>query len=103
MYTLRTYENTRIEDNKAPSCLGQAQLTATVEITIGTVAAQERGVLGISEPVARLTRLIEGGVDVEAFAHKSRSRRDRPAKPTKSSNVADPKSSGRKRTRKDSV
>ena len=81
----------------------QARLAAAVGIAIVTVAPQECEELVIFHRMAYLVRLIEGDVKVDAVAHKSRSRHDRPAKPTKSSNVADPKSSGRKRTRKDSV
>lgn len=80
-----------------------ARLAAAVGITASRLARPERRGRVVSEPMARLVRLIEGGVDVEAFAHKSRSRRDRPAKPTKRSDAADPKSSGRKRARKGSV
>ena len=83
--------------------LAQARLAAAVGITIETVAPQEREELVIFHPIANSVRLIEGDVNVDAVAHKSRSRHDCSAKPTKSSNVADPKSSGRKRTRKDSV
>ena len=78
-------------------------LAAAVGITASSLARPARGDRGVSEHMANLVRLIEGAVDVEAFAHKSRSRRDRAAKPTKSSNAADPKSQGRKRARKGSV
>ena len=78
-------------------------LATAVGITASSLARQARGARGVSEHMANLVRLIEGGVDVEAFAHKSRGRRDSPAKSTKSSNAADPKSEGWKRARKDSV
>ena len=81
----------------------QARLAAAVGIAVGSVAPQGRGELGLSEPMVKLQRLIEGGAEVEAFAHQSRSRRDRAFESTKSFDAADPKSQGRKRPRKDFI
>jgi hypothetical protein len=78
-------------------------LAAAVGITASSLARPARADRGVSEHIANLVRLIEGGVDVEAFAHKKRGRRDRAAKRTKSSNAAHSKSKGRQRARKGSI
>ena len=78
-------------------------LAAAVGITTGSLAPPARAELGIAAHLARFARLIEAGVDVEAFAHKKRGRRDSAAKPTKSSDAAHSKSKGRQRARKGSI
>lgn len=75
----------------------QARLAAAVGIATGSIARQERGELGISEPVARLIRLIAAGVDVEAIAHAGAGGRSSPSKPAKSSRARPAKSKGRGR------
>jgi len=80
-----------------------ARLAAAIGTTTTSVTPQERGELVLSKRMANLVRMIEGGVDVEAFAHKGRGRRDCAAKPTKGSDASDPKSEGRQRARKGSV
>jgi len=77
----------------------QARLAAAVGIATGSIARQERGELGISEPVARLVRLIAAGVDVEAVINTGSSRRAGPFKPAKSSKPGHSKSKGRGRAR----
>ena len=113
-FQINNYVDTRFEFGKI-ACIRYADMRAhelkavrhvlatAVGITASSLARQPRGARGVSEQMANLVRLIEGGVDVEAFAHKSRGRRDSPAKSTKSPNAADPKSQGRKRARKGSV
>ena len=101
-FQINNYVDTRFEFGKI-ACIRYADMRAHELKTVRHVLAQARGARGVSEHMANLVRLIEGGVDVEAFAHKSRGRRDSPAKSTKSPNAADPKSQGRKRARKGSV
>ncbi len=45
----------------------QKHLAEVVGIAPNTLATQERGEVGISEPVARLVMLIAKGVDIEAI------------------------------------
>ena len=45
----------------------QKQLAEAVGIAPNALAMQERGEIGISEPVSRLVLLVAGGVDIEAI------------------------------------
>src|SRR5262250_1238546 len=83
--------------------LTQKRLAELIGIAPNNLAKQERGELGISEPVARLARLIAAGVDVEAIAHTGTGRGTASPKPAKSSNLGYSKSPSRRRARKNSV
>src|SRR5215472_12379920 len=83
--------------------LTQKRLAELVGIATNNLAKQERGELGISEPVARLVRLIAAGVDVEAIAHTGSSRRTAASKQAKGFKPRHPKGPGGRRSRKDSV
>src|SRR5215470_7520317 len=83
--------------------LTQKRLAELIGIATNNLAKQERGELGISEPVARLVRLIAAGVDVEAIAHTGSGRRTAPPKPAKSSKPGHSKSPNRRGARKNSV
>lgn len=83
--------------------LTQKRLAELIGIAPNNLAKQERGELGISEPVARLLRLIEAGVDVEAIAHTGASRGAATPKPAKSSKPGHSKSPNRRGARKNSV
>ncbi len=61
----------------------QKQLAEAVGIAPNALAMQERGEIGISEPVSRLVLLVAGGVDIEAIINPHRSRKDAPRKPPK--------------------
>ena len=53
----------------------QKHLAEVVGIAPNTLAMQERGEIGISEPVARLLCLIAAGVDIEAIINPRRGRK----------------------------
>jgi hypothetical protein len=74
-----------------------------VGIAANNLAKQERGELGISEPVARLIGLIAAGVDVETIAHTGSSRRDTSPKPAQGFRAAGSKGQSRGRARKNSL
>ena len=77
----------------------QVRLAAAVGVSANSVARQERGELGISEPVARLVRLINVGVDVEAIAHTSERSRAVTYKPSKGAEPRHSKNKGGGRPR----
>jgi len=62
---------------------------------IGLTGRESPPQLGISEPVARLIRLIAAGVDVETIAHTGASRRAAASKPAKSSKPGHSKTKSR--------
>jgi len=53
----------------------QKRLAEAVGIAPNALAMQERGEIGIREPVSRLIRLIAAGVDVETTLNPKRGRR----------------------------
>lgn len=61
----------------------QKQLAEAVGITPNGLAMQERGEIGISEPVARLVRLVAAGVNVDAIVNAARGRAVSPHKQAK--------------------
>src|SRR5262245_10989194 len=63
----------------------QARLAQAVGIATGSIARQERGELGISEPLGRLLRVIAAGIDVEAVANAEASRGAATPKPARRS------------------
>src|SRR5687767_11600377 len=83
--------------------LTQRQLAERVGIASNNIAKQERGILGISEPVARLIRVIAAGVDVEKIAHTGSSRRASSPKPTQGSGTALAKGKNRRGSGQNSV
>ena len=75
----------------------QKQLAEAVGIAPNNIACQERGEIGISEPVARLLRLIAAGVDVETLINPRGGRKDASHKPSKSAGSRTSKSTSRQK------
>jgi len=63
----------------------QKQLAEAVGIAPNALAMQERGEIGISEPVSRLIMLVAAGVDVEAIINPRRGGRASSSKTPKRS------------------
>ncbi|MCH7570196.1 MAG: helix-turn-helix domain-containing protein [Deltaproteobacteria bacterium] len=74
----------------------QKQLAETVGIAPNALAMQERGEIGISEPVSRLVLLVAGGVDIEAIINPRRGGRGSSSKTPKRSRVGHSQGSDRK-------
>jgi len=77
----------------------QKRLADAIGIAVNSIACQERGEIGISEPVARIVRLIAAGVDVETIAHPDSSRHIIARKSTKGSKPGNSQGQGRRRPR----
>jgi transcriptional regulator with XRE-family HTH domain len=77
----------------------QKRLADMIGIAPNNLAKQERGELGISEPVARLVRLIAAGVNVEAITDTGSSGRDPAPKSAKSPKPGNTQSPRRRRAR----
>ena len=73
----------------------QKQLAEAVGIAPNNIACQERGEIGISEPVARLLRLIASGVNVETLVNPRRGRKGASHKPPKGAGARHSKSTSR--------
>jgi len=78
----------------------QVQLAKAVGIAPNNIALQERGKIGISEPVARLILIVAAGVDVESIVDPRRGRKGASHKPPKG---AGPRSSKGASRQKDHV
>jgi len=73
------------------------QLAKAVGIAPNNIALQERGKIGISEPVARLILLVAAGVDVESIVNPRRGRKGASHKPPKGTGPRHPKSASRQK------
>src|SRR3990167_9401839 len=76
--------------------LTQKELAERVGISPNSLAMQERGEIGISEPVARLVRLIGAGGDVETVVNPRSSRRASSRKPAQRPHTRHSARAGRK-------
>ena len=83
--------------------LTQKELAEGVGISPNSLAMQERGEIGISEPVARLVRLIGAGVDVEAALESRSGLRASASEPPKRSSAEHSSRESRKRKRQGSL
>jgi transcriptional regulator with XRE-family HTH domain len=88
-----------LKDIRAKLELTQKQLAELVGIAANNLARQERGELGISEPVARLIRLLAAGIDVEAIINAGASGRAPSPKSQKGSKSRHSQGKGRGRAR----
>lgn len=79
----------------------QKRLAEAVGITPNGLAMAERGETGISEPLARLIRLIASGVDVEAALDSRSGRRVSAFKPSHRASAGHPARQSRKGKGKD--
>jgi len=75
----------------------QKHLAEVVGIAPNTLAMQERGEIGISEPVARLLCLIAAGVDIEAIINPRRGRKGASHKSPKGAGARHSKSTSRQK------